>query len=181
MHFQTGARGEYSGGADTNLRRSQACGKRSRSYLQLALAQDERRLRRRARGGRPLSPANARVGADGMSVVSARATAKRLGCVRSRLACVSVSGRSDHAARARERGTALLEEAVQRSRPGIIAERLQANVGWLAQAALATAAAWVLAQGIFGHERPIFAPVAALIGARSPAAAGPPATRGRRR
>ena len=33
-----------------------------------------------------------------------------------------------------------------------------------AQAALATAAAWVLAQQIFGHERPIFAPVAALIG-----------------
>ena len=40
---------------------------------------------------------------------------------------------------------------------------MRANVGWLAQAALATAAAWVLAQ-IFGHERPIFAPVAALIG-----------------
>ena len=45
-----------------------------------------------------------------------------------------------------------------------MAGRLRANVGWLAQAALATAAAWVLAQQIFGHERPIFAPVAALIG-----------------
>jgi uncharacterized membrane protein YgaE (UPF0421/DUF939 family) len=77
---------------------------------------------------------------------------------------VSLSGRSDHAARARERGTALLEEAVERSRPSIIAERLRANVGWLAQASLATAAAWLLAQQIFGHERPIFAPVAALIG-----------------
>ena len=77
---------------------------------------------------------------------------------------MSVSGRSDHAARARERGTALFEEAVDRSRPSIIAERLRANVGWLAQAALATAAAWALAQQIFGHERPIFAPVAALIG-----------------
>ena len=77
---------------------------------------------------------------------------------------MAVGGRNDHAARARERGTALLEEAVERSRPSIVAERLRANVGWLAQAALATAAAWVLAQQLFGHERPIFAPVAALIG-----------------
>jgi uncharacterized membrane protein YgaE (UPF0421/DUF939 family) len=77
---------------------------------------------------------------------------------------VSVGGRNDHAARARERGSALLEEAVERSRPRLVAERLRANLGWLAQAALATAVAWVLAQQIFGHERPIFAPVAALIG-----------------
>lgn len=41
--------------------------------------------------------------------------------------------------------------------------RVRANVWWLAQAALATAAAWILAQQLFGHERPIFAPVAALI------------------
>ena len=45
-----------------------------------------------------------------------------------------------------------------------MAERLRANFEWFAQAALATAAAWVLAQQLFGHERPIFAPVAALIG-----------------
>jgi uncharacterized membrane protein YgaE (UPF0421/DUF939 family) len=77
---------------------------------------------------------------------------------------VSADARNDAAARARERGSALLEEAVERSRPSIIAERLRANVGWLAQAGLATAAAWVLAQQIFGHARPIFAPVAALIG-----------------
>jgi uncharacterized membrane protein YgaE (UPF0421/DUF939 family) len=77
---------------------------------------------------------------------------------------VSVGGRTDHGARARERGSALLGEAVERSRPAIIAERLRANLGWIAQAALATAAAWLLAQRIFGHERPIFAPVAALIG-----------------
>lgn len=77
---------------------------------------------------------------------------------------MSVSGRGEHAARARERGSALLEEAVERSRPRIVADRLRANAGWLAQAALATAVAWVLAQQIFGHERPIFAPVAALIG-----------------
>jgi uncharacterized membrane protein YgaE (UPF0421/DUF939 family) len=77
---------------------------------------------------------------------------------------VSVGGRGDQAARARERGAVLLEEAVERSRPSIIAERLRANLEWLGQAGLATAAAWVLAQHIFGHARPIFAPVAALIG-----------------
>jgi uncharacterized membrane protein YgaE (UPF0421/DUF939 family) len=77
---------------------------------------------------------------------------------------VAVSGRTDQAPRARERGSALLEEAVERSRPSLIAERVHANAGWVAQAAVATAAAWVLAHVIFGHERPIFAPVAALIG-----------------
>src|SRR5690242_2845908 len=82
----------------------------------------------------------------------------------SRLVDMSVGGRGDQAARARERGAALLGEAVERSRPSIVAERLRANLDWLAQAGLATAAAWVLAQQIFGHVRPIFAPVAALIG-----------------
>ncbi|HEY7076278.1 MAG TPA: FUSC family protein [Solirubrobacteraceae bacterium] len=77
---------------------------------------------------------------------------------------MSAGGHGNPAARARERGTALLEHAVERSRPRIVADRLQANLGWLAQAALATAAAWVLAQQFFGHPRPIFAPVAALIG-----------------
>jgi uncharacterized membrane protein YgaE (UPF0421/DUF939 family) len=77
---------------------------------------------------------------------------------------VSVGGRHDQAERARQRGTALLEEAVERSRPSIIAERVRGNIEWLGQAMLATAAAWVLAQQIFGHPRPIFAPVAALIG-----------------
>ena len=74
---------------------------------------------------------------------------------------MSFSGRPHQAVRARERGSALLEEAVERSRPSLIAERVRANMGWVAQAALATAAAWLLAQQIFGHERPIFAPVAA--------------------
>jgi uncharacterized membrane protein YgaE (UPF0421/DUF939 family) len=92
---------------------------------------------------------------------------RRTDCIeraRSRLLGVSVGGRSDQAGRARQRGAALFEEAVERSRPSIIAERLRANLGWLAQSALATAAAWVLAQQVFGHARPIFAPVAALIG-----------------
>src|SRR3954453_20195673 len=65
---------------------------------------------------------------------------------------------------ARKRGSMMLEDAVERSRPRIIAERLRENWSWFAQAALATSAAWLLAQHLFGHERPIFAPVAALIG-----------------
>jgi uncharacterized membrane protein YgaE (UPF0421/DUF939 family) len=63
----------------------------------------------------------------------------------------------------RERGVALLEEAVERSRPRIVAKRLRANARWFAQAALATALAWEAAIRLFGHPRPIFAPVAALI------------------
>ena len=58
----------------------------------------------------------------------------------------------------------LLEEAAERSRPSIIAARLRANLLWFAQAALATSLAWVIAKEVFGHPRPIFAPVVALIG-----------------
>src|SRR4051812_24891004 len=57
----------------------------------------------------------------------------------------------------------MLEEAAERSRPRTVAERLRANWRWFAQAALATAPSWALAQALFGHERPIFAPVAGLI------------------
>jgi uncharacterized membrane protein YgaE (UPF0421/DUF939 family) len=67
------------------------------------------------------------------------------------------------AARMRARSEALLEEAAERSRPRTVAERLRANWRWFAQAALATAPAWALAQVAFGHERPIFAPLAGLI------------------
>jgi len=42
-------------------------------------------------------------------------------------------------------------------------ERLRANWRWFAQAALATAPSWALAQQLFDHPRPIFAPVAGLI------------------
>jgi uncharacterized membrane protein YgaE (UPF0421/DUF939 family) len=66
-------------------------------------------------------------------------------------------------ARARERGIELLEEAAERSRPRVIAERVAANGRWFVQAALATALAWEAAIVLFGHPRPIFAPVAALI------------------
>jgi len=72
--------------------------------------------------------------------------------------------RHPRTARALELGGEMLEEAVERSRPRTVADRLRANSGWFVQAALATSLAWVLAQTLFGHERPIFAPVAALIG-----------------
>ena len=68
------------------------------------------------------------------------------------------------AARVRARGSALLEEAAERSRPRTVAERLQLNMRWFAQATLSAAPAWALAQLLFGHERPIFAPVVALVG-----------------
>lgn len=73
------------------------------------------------------------------------------------------TSRERGAAEVRERGVALLEEAVERSRPRIVAERLRANARWFVQAALATALAWEAAIRLFGHPRPIFAPVAALI------------------
>ena len=64
----------------------------------------------------------------------------------------------------RERGSALLEGAAERSRPSRVADRVRANGRWILQAALSTALAWMLAQLILGHERPIFAPVVALVG-----------------
>jgi len=67
------------------------------------------------------------------------------------------------AARVRARSEALFEEAAERSRPSSVMERHRANWRWFAQAALATAPSWALAQHLFGHPRPIFAPVAGLI------------------
>src|SRR3954454_17464800 len=71
--------------------------------------------------------------------------------------------REHGAARVRARSEALLEEAAERSRPRRVVERLRANWRWFAQAALATAPAWALAEVLFDHHRPIFAPVAGLI------------------
>ena len=67
------------------------------------------------------------------------------------------------AARVRERGIELLEEAAEQSRPRQVAERLTNNARWFVQAALVTALAWQAAIVVFGHPRPIFAPVAGLI------------------
>jgi uncharacterized membrane protein YgaE (UPF0421/DUF939 family) len=88
------------------------------------------------------------------------------------MAAAKGSGRDDAeaglreraAAHVRERGGVLLEEAVERSRPSTVAERLRANGLWFAQAALATSVAWVVARELFGHPRPIFASLVALIG-----------------
>ena len=72
--------------------------------------------------------------------------------------------RTDYtAAQVRERGVALLEEAAEQSRPRVVAQRLRTNARWFVQAALATALAWATAINLFGHPRPIFAPVTALI------------------
>jgi uncharacterized membrane protein YgaE (UPF0421/DUF939 family) len=71
--------------------------------------------------------------------------------------------REHGAARVRARSEALFEEAAERSRPSSVMERLRANWRWFAQAALATAPSWALAEALFGHPRPIFAPVAGLI------------------
>jgi uncharacterized membrane protein YgaE (UPF0421/DUF939 family) len=57
----------------------------------------------------------------------------------------------------------LLEEATEQSRPRVVAERLRTNARWFVQAALATALDWANAIALFGHPRPIFAPVTALI------------------
>jgi uncharacterized membrane protein YgaE (UPF0421/DUF939 family) len=67
-------------------------------------------------------------------------------------------------ARVREHGSLLLDEAAERSRPTIVADRLRVNGLWVAQAALATSVAWVVAREVLGHPRPVFAPLVALIG-----------------
>ena len=71
--------------------------------------------------------------------------------------------REHGAARVRARSEALLEVAAERSRPRSVMGRLRANWRWFAQAALATGPSWALAQQLFDHPRPIFAPVAGLI------------------
>jgi hypothetical protein len=54
----------------------------------------------------------------------------------------------------RERGSALLEEAAERSRPSIVAVRLKANLLWFTQAALATSLAWIIARRASGTPGP---------------------------
>ena len=58
----------------------------------------------------------------------------------------------------------MLEEAAEQSRPRSVAHRLRINARWFVQAALGTALAWAAAMTLFGHPRPIFAPLTALIG-----------------
>jgi hypothetical protein len=103
----------------------------------------------RLRRGSRLSPVNGR-----RCSPSGRTTLRR----------VAGRAREGGAARALERGSALLEGAAERSRPRTVAERLKANARWFAQAALSTALAWTLARELFDHPRPIFAAMGALIG-----------------
>jgi hypothetical protein len=67
------------------------------------------------------------------------------------------------AERVRRRGGELLGEAAEASRPSTVAGRLKANTRWFVQAALAAALSWALAIEAFGHPRPVFAPVVALV------------------
>jgi uncharacterized membrane protein YgaE (UPF0421/DUF939 family) len=64
-----------------------------------------------------------------------------------------------------ERAQPLLEEAAERSRLSarVRAERLRDTARAILQATLAATIAWVVATEVVGHERPFFAPVAAMI------------------
>jgi len=64
-----------------------------------------------------------------------------------------------------ERAQPLLEEAAERSRLSARAraERLRDTARAILQATLAATIAWVVATEVVGHERPFFAPVAAMI------------------
>jgi fusaric acid resistance family protein len=59
----------------------------------------------------------------------------------------------------------LLARVLTAARAGRLGSgRLRANERWFAQVALSTALTWALAQALFGHPRPIFAGMGALIG-----------------
>jgi uncharacterized membrane protein YgaE (UPF0421/DUF939 family) len=64
-----------------------------------------------------------------------------------------------------ERGGELLEEAAERSRLSLHqrVERLKLAFRSIVQIAVASSAAWVVATEVFGHPRPIFAPISAVI------------------
>src|SRR4051794_41436171 len=64
-----------------------------------------------------------------------------------------------------ERGGELLEGAAERGRLSIRQrlERLKAAGRSILQIAVAATAAWVFALEVFGHPRPIFAPISAVV------------------
>jgi uncharacterized membrane protein YgaE (UPF0421/DUF939 family) len=64
-----------------------------------------------------------------------------------------------------DRAQPLLEEAAQRSRSSARAraERLKLGARSITQVTLAATAAWLIATDVVGHDRPFFAPVAAII------------------
>jgi uncharacterized membrane protein YgaE (UPF0421/DUF939 family) len=59
----------------------------------------------------------------------------------------------------------LIEEAAERSRVSMRTRLERLRVAWrsILQASVASGVAWVIATEVFGHDRPFFAPVAAII------------------
>ena len=66
---------------------------------------------------------------------------------------------------ARRRAAPLIEEAAERSRVSMRTRVTRLQVAWrsVLQAGVAAGVAWVIATEVFGHDRPFFAPVAAII------------------
>jgi len=64
-----------------------------------------------------------------------------------------------------DRTTPLIEEAAERSRVSMQTRMTRLRLAWrsVLQAGVAAGVAWVIATEVFGHERPFFAPVAAII------------------
>src|SRR5919107_3015592 len=64
-----------------------------------------------------------------------------------------------------DRAGPLIEEAAERSRVSMRTRLERLRVSWrsILQAGVASGVAWVIATEVFGHERPFFAPVAAII------------------
>jgi uncharacterized membrane protein YgaE (UPF0421/DUF939 family) len=64
-----------------------------------------------------------------------------------------------------DRAAPLIEEAAERSRVSMRTRIERLRLAWrsILQASVAAGAAWVIATEVLGHERPFFAPVAAII------------------
>jgi len=64
-----------------------------------------------------------------------------------------------------DRAAPLIEEAAERSRVSMRTRLERLRLSWrsILQAGVASAAAWVIATEVFGHEQPFFAPVSAII------------------
>jgi uncharacterized membrane protein YgaE (UPF0421/DUF939 family) len=64
-----------------------------------------------------------------------------------------------------DRAAPLIEEAAERSRVSMQTRLERLRLAWrsVLQAGVAAGVAWVIATEVFGHERPFFAPVAAII------------------
>jgi uncharacterized membrane protein YgaE (UPF0421/DUF939 family) len=64
-----------------------------------------------------------------------------------------------------DRAAPLIEEAAERSRVSMRTRLDRLRLSWrsILQAGVASAAAWVIATEVFGHDQPFFAPVSAII------------------